>query len=91
MADSILADHYEKIATKEADRILTPLVERVTREYLLVDRNTAFKVLCMSRSYFDDNIKKRPQIRLIEKHVPGSAKTFYDPNELKRAVLSIME
>ncbi|WP_047999386.1 hypothetical protein [Lactiplantibacillus herbarum] len=91
MADTALVEHYDDIAKQEAHAILAPLLEKLSREYLLVDRAAAFEILCMSRSYFDTYVKGQPQVKLIERHIPNSAKTFYEPNELKQAVLSIME
>jgi len=86
-----MTDRFDGIAKQEARTMLEPLVQKVSREYLLVDRKTAFKVLCMSQSFFDENLKGLPQLQLIERRVPNSRKVFYDPNELKKAVLSVLE
>ena len=89
--EEVLVNHYDTIARAEARTMLEPLVERISREYLLVDREQAYKLLSMSRTYFNDYLRDKPQLKLIEHHLPGSRKYYYDPNELKQAVLSIME
>lgn len=86
-----LIQHYDALVRAEAKGMLEPLVESVTREYLLVDRNQAADLMSMSRTFFEKYLFKTPQLKLIEHHVPGSKKVFYDPNELKRAVLSLMD
>lgn len=91
MSQDALVEHYDQIAKEEADKMLRPLVERVTREYLLVDRKTAYKVLSMSESYFKEHFRDKPQLKLIEHKLSGSTKVYYDPNELKRAVLSVLD
>lgn len=90
-AEGPLVQHYDDLVKREAQGMLAPLVERVTREYLLVDRQQAFKILSMSQTFFDKNLKNKPEIKLIEHHVRGTQKVFYDPNELKSAVLSLMD
>jgi len=90
-ASQLVANHYDDIARDEARTMLAPLVEQVGREYLLIDRKTACKLLCMSITYFDDNFKNTPQLQIIQRKLPQSNKVFYDPNELKRAMLSILE
>ncbi|WP_338208274.1 hypothetical protein [Lactiplantibacillus paraxiangfangensis] len=87
----IMVDRFDSLTKQEAHAMLEPIVQRVSKEYLLVDRKTAFKILCMSRAYFDENFKNKPQVKVIERHLSGSRKVFYDPNELKKAILSIME
>lgn len=87
----MMSDRFDSIAKQEARTMLEPLVQQVGREYLLVDRKTAVKILCMSQSFFDENLKNLPQLQLIERRVPNSRKVFYDPNELKQAVLSVLE
>ncbi|WP_143463744.1 hypothetical protein [Levilactobacillus enshiensis] len=91
MADEALIQHYDDLVRVEAKGMLEPLVERVTREYLMVDRNQACELMSMSRTFFEKYLYKQPQLKLIEHHVPGSKKVFYDPNELKQAVLSLMD
>ncbi|WP_143462791.1 hypothetical protein [Levilactobacillus enshiensis] len=86
-----LVKHYDGIIRDEAKAMLGPLIERVCREYLLVDADNAYKVLSMSRSYFYERFKNKPQLKLIEHRPKGSSKVFYDPNELKRAVLSVID
>jgi len=86
-----LIQHYDDLIRVEAKGMLQPLVERVTREYLMVDRNRAAELMSMSRTFFEEYLFKTPQLKLIEHHVPGSKKVFYDPNELKQAVLSLMD
>lgn len=89
--DTALADYVKDVVREEAKPMLEPLVERISREYLLVDREQAYKLLSMSRTYFNDYLRDTPQLKLIEHHLPGSRKYYYDPNELKKAVLSLME
>lgn len=86
-----MTDRFDGIAKQEAHAMLEPMIQKVSREYLLVDRKTAFKILCMSRTFFDDNLKNLPQLKVIERRVPNTRKVYYDPNELKRAVLSVLE
>lgn len=89
--DTALADYVKSVVHEEAKPLLEPLVERVSREYLFIDRKTAYKLLCMSQTFFYQHVQNKPQVKLIERHIDGSDRVFYDPNELKAAVLSISQ
>lgn len=84
-----LSIDVEKMVAEEVRRYLEPYLEKMVRDYILLDRKAAFDELCVSRSFFDENIKKKPQVRLAERHFEGSDKVFYEPSELRKAVLSI--
>lgn len=75
----------------EVEKYLGPRLQTIIREYIMLDRDTAFKELCVSRAFFDKNIKNKPQVKLIERRYKESNKVFYEPNELKKAILSITE
>ena len=90
MANSVLVEHYDQIARSEAIAMLAPMAEKVAQKYLFVDRKRAAEMLCISLTTFNE-IKKLPQIRLIEHRLPDCTKVLYEPNELKQTVLSIME
>lgn len=90
MANSVLVEHYDQIAKNEAHQILAPMVEKIAQRYLFIDRKRACEMLCISSTTFND-LKNLPQIRIIEHRLPGCSKVLYEPTELKKAVLSVME
>lgn len=81
----------EKAVASEVEKYLGPRSQAIVREYIMLDRDTAFKELCVSRAFFDKNIKNKPQVKLVERRYKESNKVFYEPSELKRAILSITE
>ncbi|BDZ30592.1 hypothetical protein RA086_05425 [Lactiplantibacillus sp. WILCCON 0030] len=85
-----LADRFDGIAKEQARTMLEPLVEKVSYQYIFVDRKRAAEMLSISLATFS-KMQKIPQIRLVERHLPDCSKTLYEPQELKKAFLSIME
>ncbi|WP_061777163.1 hypothetical protein [Levilactobacillus senmaizukei] len=84
-----LEEQIQEAVTAEVFDYLKPYLQRMVREYILLDRNQAFESLSVSRAFFDKNIKNKPQVKLAERKFPESDKVFYEPTELKKAILSL--
>lgn len=77
------------LITTEVSKYLEPRLQQIVREYILLDRNAAFKELSVSRAFFDRYIRDKPQVKLAERRFKESDKVFYEPDELRKAILSI--
>lgn len=77
------------LITAEVSKYLEPRLQQIVREYILLDRNTAFEELSVSRAFFDRYIRDKPQVKLAERRFKESDKVFYEPDELRKAILSI--
>ncbi|NLS62853.1 hypothetical protein [Lactiplantibacillus plantarum] len=90
MDNQILADYLESVVEKEVVSMLAPLVQKIVREYILFDRKTAADSVGLSESKFDE-LRKLPQIALVEHKLPNNSKVLFVPEELKKAIYSILE
>lgn len=84
-----LTVNVDNIVAKEVSKYLEPRLQKIVREYILLDRKAAFDELSVSRAFFDRYIRDKPQVKLAERRFKESDKVFYEPSELRKAILSI--
>ena len=86
----LMSKRFDEIAQDEARTMLRPMVEKISQQYLLIDRKRAAEMLCISIATFS-KLQRLPQIKLVERFLPDCTKILYEQNELRKAVLSITE
>ncbi|MEJ6358426.1 hypothetical protein WJM93_13990 [Lactiplantibacillus plantarum] len=90
MSNPALDDYFDSVIKREAIAMLAPRIEQVANEYILLDREKVADLLSIGLSKFDE-LRKLPQIALVEHRLPNTSKILFVPKELSRAVYSILE